>query len=173
LREISVGGLPDPFEYMALSEPAKTTTRIAGITFALTGLTDDWIWTDRERFETFRNDGSPDSVLRVHVDGSEVHRPRGELVHSIGGSRNVYVDENTWTFEFIPYKKETYPERPPYQVLVYDRQFTRGDLYVDADADRERLPFGLGIFLSSESSSPTSSPPCSPSTMERWCTPAA
>lgn len=148
MGEVSIGGLPGPFEYMALSEPSMTTTRIADITFALTGLTDDWVWTDRARFETSQSDGSPDSALHVHVDGSEEHGPPGELVHNVGGSRNVYLGENTWAFEFCPYKKETYPQRPPHQLLVYDRHFTRGDLYVDADAEKERSPFSFGVFLS-------------------------
>ena len=145
---VSNGSLSHSFGHLALSVPAKLTTRIADIIFSLTGLTADWVWTDRERFETCLSDDAPDSELRVHVDGSEGHRARGQLVRSVGGLRNVYLDETTWTFEFRPYKKETYPQRPPHQVLVYDRQFTRGDLYVAKDAKGERSPFSFGVFVS-------------------------
>ena len=126
----------------------KVNIRIADITFSLVGLTNGWIWADRDRFETSLSGGRPDTVVRVHTGYPCRPMIRGDLVRSVEGLRNIYLDEQTWTFEFCPYDREIYPQRPPHQVLVFDRRFAAGDLYLSIDTDSDQPTFAFRLFLS-------------------------
>jgi len=131
-----------------LSGAKAIKTRIAGITFALEGLTKDWVWTDRDRFEALASDHAPDVVIRVHVASADERILVGNLVRTVDGLRNVYVDEESWAFEFVPYRREMYPQRPPHQTLVLDRRFTFGDLWVSVDTALEQPSFSFSLLLS-------------------------
>jgi len=121
--------------------------RIADITFALVGLTREWTWTDQDRFEAFTSEGASDILLNVHAGDGCSQLSSADMVYSVEGLRNVYLCEDRWAFEFHPYKRLLYPQRPPHQVLIFDRRFTEGDLYVSADSTSERHPFSFGLFL--------------------------
>ncbi len=114
---------------------------------AVDGLTSDWTWNGREHFEPFRSEDPPDVVITVHVGRPRKSLEAKDLVHSVEGLRNVYLDETTWSLEFRPYRREIYPQRPPYQVLTFDRHFTAGELHVSVDLASERPDFNLGLFL--------------------------
>lgn len=133
--------------YLALSGATGTKIRIADISFSVLGLSRDWVWVDRELFEAFVSDSPSDVVLRVHAGAPEEHVPRGHPVRSVEGLRNVYLDENTWAFQFRPDDRTLYPRRPPHQVLLFNRDFAAGDLYVSADVMSKRRPFEFGLFL--------------------------
>jgi len=131
-----------------LSSGAKEIKiRIAGITFAFEGLTNDWVWTDRDRFAALATHQTPDVVVQLHVARADERVLVGHLMSSVDGLRNVYLDEESWAFEFVPYRREIYPQRPPRQVLVFDRRFTLGDLWVFADTGLERPSFSFGLLL--------------------------
>lgn len=121
--------------------------RVAGITIAASCLTEDWAWTDRSRLEAFLSGDEPDVAFRVHVGPPGQSVPVGDLVHSLEGLRNVYVDEKTWAFEFCPYMRKTYPQRPPHQILRFDRRFTAGDLFLLIEVDSEQPTLRFGLFL--------------------------
>jgi len=130
-----------------LSGDTQVKIRIADITLAVVGLTRDWVWVDREPFEPYLSDGPEDVVLRLHAGRVSRGIPPGDLVSSAEGLRNVYLGEETWAVDFHPYLRALYPQRPPYQVLVFDRRFTSGDLYVSGDTVSERPVLSLGLFL--------------------------
>jgi hypothetical protein len=127
---------------------SEVRIRIAGITIAATCLSDDWVWTDRDRFSAFLTDDDPDVLVRVHVGTAPAGVPVGDQVRSLAGLRNVYLDEKSWTFEFCPYLREEYPQRPPHQILVFDRGFCAGDLYLSLNESSEKPTFSFGVFLS-------------------------
>ena len=130
-----------------MSRVGQTKVRIADIVFAFSGLTNDWIWKHEGAFEGFRSRGSPDVMLRVHQGCPPPPTFAAEMVCSVAGSRNIYVGEDEWFFEFHPRDRELVPERPPRQLLIFDRRFTSGDLYVSTDAPSERPVFNLSLFL--------------------------
>jgi hypothetical protein len=84
----------------------------------------------------------------LHVAGADERIPVGNLVRTLDGLRNVYVDEKSWALEFVPYKREMYPQRPPHQMLVFDRRFTSGDLWVSVDTASEQPSFRFSLLLS-------------------------
>jgi hypothetical protein len=131
-----------------LSADSEVRIRIAGITIAATGLSEAWAWTDKERFGACLSDETPDVLVRVHVGAPPEAMSLGELVHSVVGLRNVYLDGHTWAFEFCPDDRDVYPQRPPHQTLVFDRRFTSGDLYVAIDPRLEQPMLSFGVFLS-------------------------
>jgi hypothetical protein len=131
-----------------LSKEKEPQVRIAGLTLAVAGVTSDWTWSDREHFVAFQSEDQPDVLVTVHVGRPRKSLAANDLVHSVEGLRNVYLDQMTWSFEFCPYRREIYPQRPPYQVLTFDRHFTRGDLYVSVDPASEQPDLRLGLFLS-------------------------
>jgi hypothetical protein len=110
-------------------------------------LTSDWTWRGRQHFDAVHDEAPPETLIRVHVGLPGKTLAAKDLVHSVEGLRNVYLDETTWALEFCPYRREVYPERPPYQVLIFDRRFTVGDLYVSVDPASERPDFYPGLFL--------------------------
>lgn len=130
-----------------MSGDTQVKIRIADITLAVVGLTRDWVWVDREPFEPYLSAGPEGVVLRLHAGRVSEGIPPGDLVRSAEGLRNVYLGEDTWAVEFHPYQRALYPQRPPYQVLVFDRRFTSGDLYVSGDSVSERPALNLGLFL--------------------------
>ena len=131
----------------ALSGDTQVKIRIADITLAVVGLTRDWVWVDREPFEPYLSDGPHDVVLRVHSGPVGNSSPPGDLVRSVERLRNVYLGEETWAVDFHPYQRSLYPQRPPYQFMVFDRGFTNGDLYVSGDPVSEPPVFSLRLFL--------------------------
>ena len=130
-----------------MSLAAQFRIRIADIIFAVSGLTDGWVWADRELFELFITDGAPDILLRVHVAPLGPHLLGRELAYSVEGLRSVYLDRNGWAFEFYPYDREHFPQRPPHQLLTFDRRFTLGDLYISPGDGTERPTFTFSLFL--------------------------
>lgn len=120
---------------------------IAGITIAARCPSDDWTWTDRDRFGSFLSDDVPDVSITTHVGPLPDGVPAGDLVRSQGGVRNVYLDEEAWTFEFRPDDREVYPQRPPHQVLVFDRGFAAGDLCLSIETDSEQPTLSMSLFL--------------------------
>lgn len=126
----------------------EAKVRIAGIAFSLVGPSDGWVWADRERFEIFPGLGYFDTVLRVHESSACQRMIGGDLVLTVEGMRNIYLGERTWTFEFCPYDRDIYPQRLPHQVLVFDRRFSAGDLYVSVDTPSEQPTFSFRLFLS-------------------------
>jgi hypothetical protein len=121
--------------------------QVAGITTAVAGLTSEWEWLDGGRFEAFYSDRPPDIVLRVHAARSGLRVPVGDLVYSLEGFRSVYLAQDTWAFEYCPHNRSLFPQRPPHQLLVFDRGFTLGDLYVYPSEASERPTFKFGLFL--------------------------
>jgi hypothetical protein len=125
----------------------EVKVQIAGLRLAVVGVSSDWTWSDREHFDAFQGEAPPDVLITVHVGRPRKSLAAKDLVRSVEGLRNVYLDETTWSLEFCPYRREIYPQRPPYQVLTFDRHFTAGDLYVSVDLAVERPDFNLGLFL--------------------------
>jgi hypothetical protein len=132
----------------ALNGAPLARVQVAGITIAARCPSDGWTWTDRERFGSFLSDDVPDVSITGHVGPLPDGVPAGDLVRSIGGVRNVYLDEDAWTFEFCPDDREIYPERPPHQVLVFDRSFAAGDLCLSVETDSEQPALNMSLFLS-------------------------
>ena len=133
---------------LALNGASQVGVRVAGITIAAGCPSGDWTWTDRDRFGSFLSDDGPDVSITAHVGRLPEGVPVGDLVRSLGGVRNVYLDEKSWTFEFCPDDREVYPQRPPHQVLVFDRRFVAGDLCLSIDTDSEQPTLSLSLFLS-------------------------
>jgi hypothetical protein len=127
---------------------AEVDIRIADITFSLIGLANTWAWPDGECFETSPSGESPDVVLRVHAGLPCRRMTDGDLVQSVEGLRNIYVGEDEWAFEFCPHDRDAYPRRPPRQILVFDRRFTSGDLYLSIDTYSEQPTLVLRLFIS-------------------------
>jgi len=134
--------------WLAMNAASEVRVRIAGITIAATCLSEDWAWTDGDRFAAFVSDDEPDVVVRVHVGPPAEGAPVGDPVRSLEGLRNIYLDEKNWTFEFRPHMREEYPQRPPHQILVFDRGFCTGDLYLSIEKGYEKPTFSFGVFLS-------------------------
>jgi hypothetical protein len=132
---------------LVLLGATEVRIRIADITFALVGLTREWTWTDQDRFEAFASEGASDILLNVHAGDGCSQISSADMVYSVEGLRNVYLGEDRWAFEFHPYNRRVHPQRPPHQLLIFDRRFTEGDLYVSADSTSERHPFSFGLFL--------------------------
>lgn len=130
-----------------LNAASEVRIKIAEISCAVVGLTEDWIWADRERFEDFTGEGPPDLVLRVHAGRPDEHIQVGDLAYSVEGLRNVYLNSDTWAFEFHPYKGAEFPQRPPHQLLVFDRRMTAGDLYISSDTRAKKPTFSFAVFL--------------------------
>ena len=131
-----------------MNAASEVRVRIAGITIAATCLSEDWAWTDGDRFAAFVSDDEPDVAVRVHVGPPAEGAPVGDPVRSLEGLRNIYLDEKNWTFEFRPHMREEYPQRPPHQILVFDRGFCAGDLYLSIEKGYEKPTFSFGVFLS-------------------------
>ncbi len=131
----------------ALFEVAQSRIRIADIIFEVSGLTDGWVWADRKLFEPFITDDPPGVLLRVHLAPIAPQLVGRDLAYSIEGLRSVYLDRNGWAFEFYPYDRATFPQRPPHQLLTFDRRFTVGDLYVSPGDGAERPTFTFSLFL--------------------------
>jgi hypothetical protein len=131
-----------------LNTALEVRIRVAGITIAATGLSEAWSWTDKERFGACLSDETPDVTVRVHIGAPPEMLSLGDLVHSVVGLRNVYLDDHTWAFEFCPDDRDVCPQRPPQQTLVFDRRFTSGDLYVAINPRSEQPTFSFDVFLS-------------------------
>jgi hypothetical protein len=135
-------------ERRTLNSASQVRIRIAGLTIAVTGFSELWSWTDKERFEACLSDETPDVLVRVHVGPPPESVSVGDPVHSVVGLKNVYLTGPMWAFEFCPDDRDVYPQRPPQQTLVFDRSFTSGDLYVAVDPRSEQPTFSLSVFLS-------------------------
>lgn len=131
----------------ALSQLSDVRMRIADIVLGVTGLGDDWIWVDRELFQAFMAHDSPDVLLRVHRGRFPKHALENSVAYSVEGLRSVYLSQDKWAFEFNPHDRARFPQRPPHQLLGFDRRFTVGDLYVSEDNASERPTFRLSLFL--------------------------
>ena len=130
-----------------MSYVTQSKIRIADIVLAFVGLTNAWIWRDEEEFEGFRSHDCPDLVLRLHHGRPAAQALGGEMVSSVAGVRSVYLSQDRWAYEFYPRDGIYMAERPPHQLLTFDRRFNVGDLYVSAHTTSERPAFRFGLFL--------------------------
>jgi hypothetical protein len=121
--------------------------RLADIVFSFVGLTGDWVWEHEEVFEGLRSRASPDVVLTLHHGCPPPPMRAAQMVSKAGGARNIYLGQDRWFFELRPHDRDLVPERPPRQLLAFDRRFTRGDLYVSTDTPSERPIFNVRVFL--------------------------